>query len=662
MPNRYKFLLLCSMVLVVYYPSIFAEVSLLDDMEMLKGIENIHNFSMSTVFLPHSQGGMYYRPLIHLSFLADSFLWDLDPAIMHFENILLHLFNSILVMLIAHEMPCENIRAKKWFPLVASLFFAVHPIATESVDWISGRTDLLSTFFVLLSCYFVFKYRNFSKSLASLHFSRMFYLSSAFIFLLLGILSKEPAVGFIPAMVFILFGKVEKVSPFPANITSVGWAKQSVSNANASSVGQGIKQPLLNLRSIAFIVANVSALLTALVFYNYLAVITIAVCYGIFLVIINKAVAIGNLNYKRYIPAIAVSLAAFIGIFWGIRKVVFASQSSQVARTFKLLFYDLNYTISVFLKAYGFYVKKFFLPLPLNLVIREVNIAFSFLGIIVLCAAIVLITRRKPADMLAIAGLCMIAPVLPLTFDSIAWTSYAERYVYPAAPLWILSISAYLSPIVERISSRNARLIAIATVALIVLMCYFTFNRNLVWQTNISIFKDSVEKTDSYIQLRGLYITALYEKGYYDEAVVQYRIAESLPVVRFKYDGFSLFYARILLHQAKYNEAELVLNKLLKKAKNQDPDIYAILIELESSKMQTMTTQIEKMSVYNKMINFQKKWYELTKDPIHLYQLGQLYLLVNNRKSAKVSFEEASKNKSLNSCYRDAARKLAVKL
>jgi hypothetical protein len=50
---------------------------------------------------------------------------------------------------IPHEL--NNTWKIKGISLLAGLLFALHPVHTESVAWISGRTDLLATFFFLLA-------------------------------------------------------------------------------------------------------------------------------------------------------------------------------------------------------------------------------------------------------------------------------------------------------------------------------------------------------------------------------------------------------------------------------------------------------------------------------------------------------------------------------
>ncbi len=84
-----------------------------------------------------------YRPLLSLSFMADFALWHLQPWGYHLTNVSLHAANSILAYFLM------RVYVSPATALMASVFFAVHPIHTEAVTYISGRGDLLMAFFLL---------------------------------------------------------------------------------------------------------------------------------------------------------------------------------------------------------------------------------------------------------------------------------------------------------------------------------------------------------------------------------------------------------------------------------------------------------------------------------------------------------------------------------
>ena len=99
-------------------------------------------------------GGGAYRPLRTVSHALDFALFGLNPAGYRTVNIALHIVNSGLVFSLFRTL-LRNPRPA----LLAAILFAVHPIQTESVAYISGRRDLLFTLFYLLGFAWYVRYR-----------------------------------------------------------------------------------------------------------------------------------------------------------------------------------------------------------------------------------------------------------------------------------------------------------------------------------------------------------------------------------------------------------------------------------------------------------------------------------------------------------------------
>jgi tetratricopeptide (TPR) repeat protein len=86
-----------------------------------------------------------WLPMTWLSHMLDVQLYGTDPAGHHFTTVLLHAANSALLLLLLH-LWCGSF----WRPVLAAVFFAVHPLRVESVVWIAERKDVLcGTFFLL---------------------------------------------------------------------------------------------------------------------------------------------------------------------------------------------------------------------------------------------------------------------------------------------------------------------------------------------------------------------------------------------------------------------------------------------------------------------------------------------------------------------------------
>lgn len=92
----------------------------------------------------------YYRPVVTLSLAAETHLFSGAPAAYHVMNVAYHLAAALALVWAARRLLGSEIAA--W---LAGLVFVLHPIHTESVAWVSGRTDVIATLFfcVAIGCY-----------------------------------------------------------------------------------------------------------------------------------------------------------------------------------------------------------------------------------------------------------------------------------------------------------------------------------------------------------------------------------------------------------------------------------------------------------------------------------------------------------------------------
>ena len=150
-----------------------------------RGIQGLHKLPF--IFGVEKKAGSY-RPVRMASYALDYFLnqnlWGhlegLNPFGFHFSNLVYHVITVLLVFLVINALT-DNIRVA----FLAALLFSIHPVHTESVAYISGRRDILSTLFYLLGFYFFIRYRSSSR----LSYSALFLLCY-----LLALGSKEMAV------------------------------------------------------------------------------------------------------------------------------------------------------------------------------------------------------------------------------------------------------------------------------------------------------------------------------------------------------------------------------------------------------------------------------------------------------------------------------------
>ena len=129
-----------------------------------------------------------YRPVRNASYAIDFFVWGWRPFGFHLTNVLIHAGNVILVFLLIRRFT-----VKPRLAFLAALIFAVHPMQTDSVSYISGRRDVLFALFYLAAFHAYLRYRA-SRS-------RAFF--ALFLgFWALSLMSKEMAVS-LPLVIFI---------------------------------------------------------------------------------------------------------------------------------------------------------------------------------------------------------------------------------------------------------------------------------------------------------------------------------------------------------------------------------------------------------------------------------------------------------------------------
>ena len=129
-----------------------------------------------------------YRPVRNLSYAIDLALWGDRPLGFHLTSVLIHGGVTVLVFLLARRLIERTLPA-----FLTALIFAVHPIQTDAVAYISGRRDVLFGFFYVAAflSYLTYRSRN------AVRYFVLFLVLWA-----LSLMSKEMAVS-LPAVIFL---------------------------------------------------------------------------------------------------------------------------------------------------------------------------------------------------------------------------------------------------------------------------------------------------------------------------------------------------------------------------------------------------------------------------------------------------------------------------
>lgn len=188
--KEYLALLIFAVFVGIFYGSTLKNGFIYDDIHQV--VENTYIHSLR--YLPkvvtgciweHAFGQCkdraiyYYRPVHTLSYLL-TYQISSEPWIFHLVN-LIYFFIIVSLIFVLVKILTNNFI----FSSVTAFIFLIHPVNSETVNWIASVPELTLAIFVLLSTIFYIKYQETNKTKKLL---------AAAIFYFLAILSKEPAV------------------------------------------------------------------------------------------------------------------------------------------------------------------------------------------------------------------------------------------------------------------------------------------------------------------------------------------------------------------------------------------------------------------------------------------------------------------------------------
>jgi len=140
--------LLAAATVALYSPVIGHSFLVWDDQDYVTANPYIHGgLAWSTVkWAFTSTAAANWHPLTWLSHALDYQLFALNPAGHHFDSVLIHALNAVVLFLLLAWV------TKRVGPsLLVAALFALHPINVESVAWVAERKNVLSTLFFFLA-------------------------------------------------------------------------------------------------------------------------------------------------------------------------------------------------------------------------------------------------------------------------------------------------------------------------------------------------------------------------------------------------------------------------------------------------------------------------------------------------------------------------------
>lgn len=454
--------------------------------------QQLHVFhTFGDIFFPPQHipqfGQLYYRPLIILSYVFDRWMWGDTPFGFHFPVILFHALNSGLVFLVGRRL-LGSLKGATLAALGGAILFATHPIHTESVYWMAGRSDTLAALLLLpaLLAYLTWKHDR----------SRRLYLVLAALLFLIGCFAKESALG----LLFVVAA---------ADILGVGGKDPGAehhgkrSTREPSSSGERARQDRPVDRrekgkkgSPARIAPDPS-----------------------------REGATISIRIGRSLPGwLALGIAA--AVYFSMRSAALAKDHSSLTMQDP----DLLASLANLLRAVGFYLVKVFAPVHLDAYIPEIphpewSLAAGILGL-ASAAALGLYAWKRGETLVAFFiswFFGALAPSLAIAFFQISEAPVAERYLYlPSVGFCLLAgylaFSKLPSVLAEPARKRapsfggsvggmdadhrpgwvRAMALTVAGASLLAVTVVYGWAsaaRGLVWRTDMDFWKDGVAKS-----------------------------------------------------------------------------------------------------------------------------------------------------------------------
>jgi protein O-mannosyl-transferase len=181
-------LVLCLLLVAVCYANSLPNAFILDDILIVGANQRIRHVEPAQVLFQSYWGDLnhagIYRPLTIFTFALEYPIWGVWAPGFRFTNLLLHALNGWLVFLLARGLLGSPAAA-----LASAVVYVVHPVQTEAVVSIVGRSELLAAA-LFFSAWLAFRK------------GRTWLAAGAY---LLAALAKESAITF-PAVVMLEMG------------------------------------------------------------------------------------------------------------------------------------------------------------------------------------------------------------------------------------------------------------------------------------------------------------------------------------------------------------------------------------------------------------------------------------------------------------------------
>lgn len=430
-------ILVAGLCLLAFYPCLNANVIYLDDAPMVFNLNNPDkDYSIKKLFVP-KRVERYYRPLLMASFVVDSKIWMYEFSGYHLTNIVLHTLNALLVY---------------W---IAVCFFRQRRfrenLMSDSGPGVGQRTPKISPLPFALIVAAAFALHPLTIESVAWISGRTDVLAAFFSLAAIAVYCSGLPLKYVWVGLLFLAGLL---------------CKESAASVWAIIVLCEFVQQRMKEKQVS------QALLKAGIWATVLGCFFMVYCYLRFDGF--------SLLFDQKVSGVVAS--------GGIRpEGVHAAAGQAIDR-------QMISNIVQLPAAVVFYFKKLFWTFPLNFAISQINVLVYWITGVIAFVGLVFSGRyRKYLLFWAVMILISFAPALPVALSDIAWTRFAERYLYLAVPVFCLFCADMYLRGIEAFPQKKQML---SVVSLLVILGFSICGvlRIQVWSDKERLWADTVKK------------------------------------------------------------------------------------------------------------------------------------------------------------------------
>lgn len=395
-------------------------------------------------------------------------------------------------------------------------------------------------------------------------------------------------------------------------------------------------------------------LATMLLFCTALLTKESALAFGAVLILLAM-ICPGAATGRQRLSAVCLMVAP--GLMLVMFALFFRSGSSAISRFVSGTDFHAAKSVWDALVALGFYVKKMVFPFPLNFAVNSVHPLYGLLGVALFPLFWLAFRRNRLSGILFISAALFILPAILVAVKQIAWTPYAERYLY----LPMAFFTPGLVGIGKTWRQKQPKVLMSFLVLLLCASALGTHQRNLLWKDSLSFFQDAVAKSPEFGSVYHSLGGELMKKGEIDLAAEAFATADRLnqrDSIRYQIKSSIM---GTILAKGKYLEARIYFFQLFKKKQDAPVEFIEMLCKADSKRLETVYGE-GKVLLARDLIETLEILYQKRANPFLFYQSGKMALIAGNSDEAADFFRRAYVAAPVDAHYKAAAKTYYLRL